>query len=68
MSLETWMDTRKLILLNEKKDHLFAQLPRAPHFRALRAELYHTLTRIERQKRAYGETNPANAWNIPIVA
>ena len=53
MSLENWMETRKLILLREKREHLFEKLPQTLDFHAARAELYKTLSRIENQKRKY---------------
>lgn len=67
MSLETWMHTRKIILLAEKKERLFTQLPNAEDYRATRIELYDTLSRMAEYKRE-SEPVAAPALEIPMIA
>ena len=67
MSLENWMDTRKVILLTEKRNQLFDQLPQTKKFHKKRAELYDTLSRMAHIKRGLVVTMPEN-WGIPAIA
>ncbi len=67
MSLENWMETRKIILLKEKKEKLFQTLPRTPDFHAARAELYKLLSRIEHEERGILNETPFK-HGVPMVA
>lgn len=68
MSLENWMENRKLILLNEKREQLFARLPYAPNFHLARANLYDVLTRIETQKRVQPTVAAEAMMGVPMLA
>lgn len=68
MSLTNWMENRKLILLNEKRENLFARLPYAPNFHLARANLYDVLTRIEIQKRGQPTVAATMEMGIPMLA
>ncbi len=67
MSLEQWMNTRKMILLTEKSHQLFGKLPQALDFRGTRAELYDTLSKMANYKRQLVVAMPEH-WGIPMVA
>jgi hypothetical protein len=67
MSLENWMNTRKMILLSEKSEKLFDQLTQTPNFHGKRAELYNTLSKMAHIKRGFVITMPEN-WGISMVA
>ncbi|MEK6821531.1 MAG: hypothetical protein AABY11_03990 [archaeon] len=71
MSLESWMNARKQVLLNEKKEELFTVIRRDPDFHVRRAELHHVLTRIEqaRMEEVYSTIpKEPSPFNIPMVA
>lgn len=67
MSLENWMNTRKMILLTEKSEKLFDQLTQTNNFQGKRAELYDTLSKMAHIKRGFVTIAPEN-WGIPMVA
>ncbi len=70
MSLENWMNTRKIVLLNEKQEKLFTALPQAEDFRYMRNELYDVLARIHQYRRESNHepvhTHPT--YGIPTLA
>lgn len=72
MSLETWMNTRKLVLLNEKQEKLFTALPTTEDFRYARNELYDVLARIHQHRRESAhepvQTHANPTYGIPTVA
>ncbi|MBM3282306.1 MAG: hypothetical protein FJY86_03125 [Candidatus Diapherotrites archaeon] len=68
MSLENWMNTRKIILLTEKREKLFDQLTQTnSNFHGKRAELYDTLSKMAHIKRGFAITLPEN-WGIVQIA
>ncbi|MEK6902614.1 MAG: hypothetical protein AABX02_03440 [archaeon] len=69
MSLETWMKTRKFVILNEKQEKLFTALPQTEDFRYVRNELYDVLSRIHQYRRETHEpVHLTPNYGIPIVA
>ncbi len=62
------MENRKLVLLNEKREHLFARLPHTPNFHLARANLYDVLSRIEIQKRGQPTIAASMEMGIPMLA
>ncbi|MEK6970291.1 MAG: hypothetical protein AABW68_01195 [archaeon] len=68
MSLSNWMENRKLVLLNEKREHLFSHLPHAPDFHLARAALYDVLSRIESRKREQPMHSTEMGMGIPMLA
>lgn len=70
MTLQTWMETRKMILLTEKRNILFTALPKAPNFNFKRKELYDVLSRIEQYKREthFEPRIAVPSFGIPMLA
>lgn len=70
MTLETWMNSRKVVLLTERREALFQQVRKSQDFHRTRAALFDTLTRIEQYKRAevVSEAPSLAALNIPLIA
>lgn len=67
MSLENWMNTRKIILLTEKTEKLFNLLPQTPNFHGKRAELYDTLSKMASIKRGF-VANVTDNFGVPMIA
>ena len=70
MTLETWMNNRKVVLLHQRKEVLFQQVRKSQDFHRTRAALFDTLTRIEQYKREEmpAETPTLASLSIPLMA